>query len=380
MMSFNSALLNLDQLYLEIPASSLTTRSYSTAGGNNRAHLNQLALAAFLPWLQAEHSAHARVWGNAAALPSFWEFVNGTAIEFDGSRLVLLPSEAIDTDELRVPQEWLDIPAWAADYYIGVQVNADEGWIRVWGYTTHHRLKTSGTYDAADRAYSLPADAVFSDLNVLWIARELCPDETLKAEMVPLPAMSTAQAINLLDRLGTPELALPRQAVPFPLWGALLEHAGWRQQLCDRRQGLAEQWSIAQWVQAGVSSVAQQIGWSLAEPQLAAGFRSLTDSRLLRQLEIAGNVYELEVSPLPDRATPTATAWRFELRNPTGSIPAGFTLRLLTEDLQPFENNEDSATAAVDCLYVDVMVEPGEALVWEIDPLPTGCDREILRF
>lgn len=62
------------------------------------------------------------------------------------------------------------------------------------------------------------------------------------------------------------------------------------------------------------------------------------------------------------------------------AIPGGFKLRLLTEDLQPFPNNEDVATTAVELLFVDVALQPGEGIVWEIEPLPENYDREILRF
>jgi len=56
----------------------------------------------------------------------------------------------------------------------------------------------------------------------------------------------------------------------------------------------------------------------------------------------------------------------FELRNSSVGepIPHGFKLRLLTEDLQPFENNEATATKPVDKLYIQVALEPGEGLVW----------------
>jgi Protein of unknown function (DUF1822) len=73
--------------------------------------------------------------------------------------------------------------------------------------------------------------------------------------------------------------------------------------------------------------------------------------------------------------------WRFELRSLSGDpIPAGITLRLLTEDLQPFDNNQNTATEPVEFLYVDVMLEPGEGLVWEIEPTTEEYDREILQF
>ena len=90
---------------------------------------------------------------------------------------------------------------------------------------------------------------------------------------------------------------------------------------------------------------------------------------------IAGQRHELQIIPLEEGV------WRFELWNSSGDrIPGGFKLRLLTEHLQPFDNNEDVATTAVDQLYVEVAIAPGEGLVWEIEPIPENYEREILRF
>lgn len=376
-----------EQLYLEISQSSsqrLQNQPFSTSGTRWRAYLNQMSLEAFLPWLQEEQDSNARVWTHQAALPSFWEFVNGTAINCDNMRLVLIPTTEIDRQELRVPQEWVDIPSWIADYYLAVQVDPNAGWVTIWGYTTHYQLKAKGVYDAGDRTYSLNEDELIGDINVLWIARHLCPDEPLRAEVAPIPVLPKAQAENLLERLGNPTVIFPRLTVPFQLWAALLEHGGWRQRLYELRQGLSEQWSIPQWLQVGISNVAQQLGWGTTALQLAPrGVRSreaaASSTGLSRQLAIAGNPYELRVFP---RGNPDERTWRFELRSadPNGMIPVGFTLRLLTEDLQPFVNNEDTATSAIAQLYIDVLLEPGEGLVWEIEPTPEGCDREILRF
>ena len=100
-----------------------------------------MALNAFLPWLQEE----------SRASKIDWELVNGTAITIEDSRLLLVPSEAEDLSELRVPQEWIDIPALRADYYLAVQVNVDAGYIRIWAYTTHQQLKNNGCFDPMDR-------------------------------------------------------------------------------------------------------------------------------------------------------------------------------------------------------------------------------------
>lgn len=383
----SSTFFSPSQLRLDIPSHSLVhpASTFSTAGSRRRAALNQIVCDAFLPWLHTEHSIPARLWPHTIALSSFWELVDGTAVVLNSTRMVLIPSLAMDQEEVRIPQEWVDIPAWSADYYLAVQVNPDEHWIQITGYTTHHQLKTIGLYDAGDRTYSLVVDDLIPDLNVLWLAQEFCLTEPLRAEVSPLPNLPLAQANQLLERLGNPNLIFPRLAIPFHLWGALLAHGGWRQRLYERRQGLAEQWSIPQWLQSRVSSAAQQLGWGQIELQLATarGMRSVPAAGLLRQLDIADHFYTLQISLLEDdRRTETAQVWRFELR-PADSlqiIPAGFKLRLLTEDLQPFANNEDTAISAVDSLYVDVLIESGEGLVWEISPTPALYDREILQF
>ncbi|GAX38373.1 DUF1822 family protein [Nodularia sp. NIES-3585] len=374
-----------NDLVLEmVPNSPPIEHNYSTSGGYQRAWINQMCLTTFLNWLQEEITPDAGVHPNMATLPSVWEIVNGTAMSFDNSRLVLLPTLAMDVDELRVPQEWVDIPEWVADYYLAVQVNPDEEWIRIVGYTTHQQLKTLGVYDAGDRTYSLESDHLISDLNVLWTTRQLYPEETRRATVPPLPQLPQTQAANLLSRLSNADIKFPRLEVPFPLWGALIAHGGWRQSLYELRQGVAKPASIGQWLQEGVSNFAQQLGWELRQfTAFSAGMRSRETQTsifgLSRQILVLGNTYELRVFP---KGNPEEQIWRFELRNaqPENMIPVGLQLRILTEDLQPFPNNQDTATTPVEQLYIEVMLEPGEGLVWEVTPLPAEYEREILRF
>ena len=370
------------QLYLEIPQSpEKQEQPYSTAGACQRGWINQKCLQAFLPWFKEEIAPTARVYPNSAALPSFWEVVNGTAITFDRDRLVLIPTLAIDEDELRVPQEWVDIPEWVADYYIAVQVNPDEGWMKIFGYTTHQILKTKGVYDPGDRTYSLESEDLIPDINVLWVTRQLNHSEALRAEIAPLAPIAKTQAENLLERLGDPDVKFPRLAVPFSLWGALLAHGGWRKKLSELRQGLLIQWSIPQCLQTGVANLAQEWGWEKREfVVVRTGMRSAEAFLgLSRQIIVAHDTYELRIFP---KGASEDHVWRFELQSttPGGLIPAGFKLRLLTEDLQAFENNQDTATTPVNMLYLEVILELGEGLVWEIEPAPEDYEREILRF
>jgi Protein of unknown function (DUF1822) len=384
--SYRSDHLTLDSPRLELPIEQSigSHATYSTAGARHRADLNQVSAAAFLAWLQAEQVPTAQVWPNVGALPSFWELVNGTAIRMGAQRLVIIPTEAIDGDELRVPQEWVDIPTWAADYYVLLQVNLDEDLISVLGYTTHYQLKHAGQYDADDRSYSLDRDQLIADINVLWLSQQFCPTEILQSEIAALTTLESTQSHNLLNRLGNSTVIFPRLEIPFSLWGSLLAHGGWRQRLYEQRQGCGEQWSMQQWLQTGLSQWAEQFGWNQGIMALApiAGMRSAAPSPtvyLSRSLMIAGNAYELRIVP---QGEVTDRVWRFTLTSsdPNGLIPAGFTLRLLTEDLQPFEHNTDTALTASAELTLEVMLEPAEGIVWEIDPAPEGYDREILRF
>lgn len=353
------------------------SQTYSVRQDSWTAYLNQLCLTALLPWFR-EEAPQATVWVNAAVLPSFWAFVTGAALNVNGLRVVVIPTEAIDTDELRIPQEWIDLPSWAGDYYLAAQVEPDQSLVRVWGYATHHTVKTLGRFDANDRSYCLTE---LNDPGLLWLSRELCPQAVLRAEVAAPPTLSLEQANNLIDRLGNPELLTPRLSVPFQFWGALMEHGGWRQKLYQHRQGQREQESILQWLQTGISNFAQQLGWERVELQpsfaMARSMETSTPTEMLsRRLEIAGQMYELQVIPQSENT------WRFELRNTQvgGLIPGGFKLRLLTEDLQPFEGNEVVAETAIAALSLEIVLDEREGIVWETEPISEGYDREILRF
>ncbi|MCG5060498.1 MAG: DUF1822 family protein [Limnoraphis sp. WC205] len=220
------------------------SQAYSTASRRWNAYLNQLCLDAVLPWLQEEYDPLAQP---SSTLPSsIWELVDGVVITLGLTRLILIPSETIDTDEFRVPQEWVDIPSWMGDYYLAVQVNPDEQSVKICGYTTHAHLKTQGQYNWRDRTYSLEADELIADINVLWVARQFCPQEQTRSSVAPLPRLTTAQVENLVQRLSDSEIVVPRLAVPFELWASLLEHNQW-QPLCQQRRGQQTSINLSRW-------------------------------------------------------------------------------------------------------------------------------------
>jgi Protein of unknown function (DUF1822) len=205
--------------------------------------------------------------------------VNGTAITLNNERLILIPNQTIDTSELLIPQEWVDLPGWAGDYYLAVQVNSDESWIRVWGYTTHEQIKAITDCDADDRTYHVDAQDLILDLGVLWVVRQLCPNEVTQGAIAPVPAISATQADNLLHRLAGLDVLQPRLELPFQLWGALLEQANWQQRLYQLRHApqASRVVNLGQWLQNIFEEGWQSLEDVLTGEELAFNFRQVTD-------------------------------------------------------------------------------------------------------
>lgn len=378
------------ELILEIPEevknpADFDNRFFSNPTSRYQAYINKLCLGAVLPWIREDIRPQAKPYPNITALSSFWELVNGSAIDLlDGTKLILVPTEAIDSEEIRVPQEWVDIPSWVGDYYLGIQVEPEANYVRIWGYCTHAQLKNHGSYDPNNRTYALDRTEVIDDISALGVAIEFCLEENTRTAISPTPTMSVGHAQNLIDRLGDYQITEPRLEVPFPMWSGLLENGGWRKSLYHRRLGRSEPYNVVRWLQEGISQLAEQIGWQSLNLELSAATSKDIKEKAVkvafsRQLMIAGQSYELCITPKGEN---TKNIWRFELRNNNvgAVIPGGFKLRLLSEDLQPFPNNEDIATTAVEQLFVEVALESGEGIVWEIEPLPENYDCEILRF
>ena len=387
------ALFDPTQLFLELDEATINKAWLKSQKGNTpasrwQAYLNRLCMMVFLPWLKEEQNQSSQT---NSFQTNYWELINGTAIEVGDAKLLLVPSEASDLSEMRVPQEWVDIPSLVADYYLAIQVNLDNGYIRVWGYGTHQQLKTNGIYNNSDRTYSLTEDYLINDINALWIARELCSTEVTQVAVEPIPTISATQAENLIQRLGNPEILLPRLAIPFTIWASLIQNESWCKRLVEKRRGeLADRGSVLKWLQTGVANFAREFGWREVEFQPSVvGARGSAISSLdeiastekiafAKQITIAENPYELKILPLDIKEG----IWGFELRSLVlgGNIPADFKLKLFTEDLESFEGNEDIATTPVEKLYLEVALESGEGLVWVVEPTPDEYQPEILRF
>ncbi|WP_414583056.1 DUF1822 family protein [Scytonema sp. PCC 10023] len=218
-------------------------QSHSNTLARYNAYRNHLSLYIFFnwltEWLASESVSKPEIFPSEDSLPSIWEVVNGAAITLGEKRIVLIPSETIDLEELCVPQEWVDIPSFAGDYYLAVQVNLeadnDECFLGVLGFTTHRLLKNFGSYNSNERTYVLAAENLTENLSVVLMTLGLPVQE----EISELPSLSEAEAQKLLQLLGDSSIYFPRLRVdvPFERWAALLDNDEWRTQLYHRRIG-----------------------------------------------------------------------------------------------------------------------------------------------
>ncbi|NEQ50070.1 MAG: DUF1822 family protein [Leptolyngbya sp. SIO3F4] len=229
--------------WLEIPPDEQTKcwQSSQTLAGprrNQEFYLNQLCIHSFLPWFQQHYAPEAREWPNQDGLLPIWNLVNGSCVLVGARRIVLVPVDTLDSDGLDVPQEWVDIPTWAAHYYLAVQMDLEERWLRVWGYTTHRSLKQTATYDPMDRTYCLPTQKLSRDLNVFWTIVQGDPGKEPQPVIGQLPVLSPAQASSLLEQVN--QTMFPRLSLPFEEWGALLSSDTWRQSIAQRPLDNAE--------------------------------------------------------------------------------------------------------------------------------------------
>ncbi|MDY6938840.1 MAG: DUF1822 family protein [Cyanobacteriota bacterium] len=217
---------------------------YSNRAACWNAFINQLCLDGFIPWLEAflpEADRFISIWPDRSTRSSWWELLNGVAIGFGETRFILIPTETVEPDRFVVPREWVDLPSFAGDYYLSVQVEIDEerdaGWMRLLGYTTHEKLKRENRYDPVLATYSIERSEAIDDFATLWLAQKLRP--LRQVELETLPVLSGDRAELLLSQLAQTAGYSPRLRqdldIAFEEWGALLENSQWRQRLYQLR-------------------------------------------------------------------------------------------------------------------------------------------------
>ncbi|MEO1377592.1 MAG: DUF1822 family protein, partial [Cyanobacteria bacterium J06635_10] len=203
---------------------------------SHRAFVNFVCFNAFVKWLEDELDLQEKFYIPPLSQDlhfNRWQFVNGIEFTFNQSRIVLIPSEQGSISEFRIPQEWVDIPNWTANYYLAVQLNIEENWLRIWGFISYEQVRQKAQYDSIDRTYCLKNCDLIADINIMWVAQELCMLE--KPQVKPLPSLSEAKAQKIIKKLSKPTVYSPRLDISFNEWGAILASDEYRQILYNRR-------------------------------------------------------------------------------------------------------------------------------------------------
>jgi hypothetical protein len=336
------------------------SRSLPTATGRWMAYLNHLCLTTCLDWLIPDYVPAAEIELNGAGLRSLWQAVNGCVITVGHIRIALIPTEAIDQTELEVPQEWIDIPEWAADYYLAVQIDGTE--IRLYGYATHQQIKSAASYDPSDRTYCLDGTALNPDLNALWLSYARISIDQTRAPLSAIAPLPDSQADALILRLQNS--LIPRLALPFTMWAAFVREAPLRQRLYQRPT------QLGQWLQGQIDTIWQSLETVLLPSQIAIALRSPDQSPIPTSDLYRAKVYEfatgqialvIGISPLEGNESRIRIAI-----HPAGSsvyLPSPTALRLLSD--QGSEVGRASA-AVTETIQLQFRVSPGEQFQLEI--------------
>ncbi|NJL91443.1 MAG: DUF1822 family protein [Coleofasciculaceae cyanobacterium SM2_1_6] len=144
---------------------------FSDPAESDRAFLNSLCLQVMTPSIEDIFELKSGALKSveiSAKHTEIWQSLNGVAINLPQGRLVLIPTDELDTEEFGVQQAWLDQPNLAGDIYLAVQVSPEEGWLRVWGFTSQQNLKRLGVYTFNYGGYRI-------DRSDLWVSLESLP-------------------------------------------------------------------------------------------------------------------------------------------------------------------------------------------------------------
>lgn len=215
-------------------------QTYTHQAARSRAYLNSLCLNAVSRWLAetADLPSSPHPWLPEDERPAVWELVNGCALTLANRRWILIPDQAEPLDELRVEQEWLDLPEWAGHYYLAVQISPNDDWLRIVGYTTYEQLHQVSNYDPMDQTYCLPQTDLIEHLNVLWVAQEF--SSNWQPVVDPLTELSHPSAQALIAQLSQVTDYSPRRDVAFEQWAALIANSFWRRSLYQKRLEYAQ--------------------------------------------------------------------------------------------------------------------------------------------
>lgn len=217
-----------------------------------RAYLNILARKTFIDWLNLALEKEVKDKWETKDNLSIWQFVNGSVIEIDSTRIVLIPEENEDKSEISIPQEWLNVPEWVSNYYVAVQINVDDNYLCFWGYTSYQEIQSYGELDSLNRSVYLPAEYLETDLSLMILDYEYGWETAPKINT--LSVLSTREKETLIKDIN--HNLCPRLLVNFNKWLSLIRNPQIRYSLYENRQPI----SLSMWLNNQFQSTLNK-GW-----------------------------------------------------------------------------------------------------------------------
>jgi hypothetical protein len=290
--------LQSDTIWLSLSDRDLSSdlpQTYSNITAQENALINQLCLLKTQAWLK-EIGIESTPTFLPAQMASMWDVVNGCALTIGNRRLILIPSENLDREELRVPQEWVDIPNWIGDYYLGVQIDLEDRLMNIWGYVSHRTLRETGAYNLLDRTYSISSDLTIGNLDILWMAQIL---DLQEMTIVPtIDSLNLDLSMNAIDRLSYASPYSPRLDLDFTTWAGILNNNNLRDRLYQRRLQVAnldlnriEPMKLGDWIQQEFSQAIDR-GWDLVH-HIMGGELALVRSMSTERAKLINLQYQL---------------------------------------------------------------------------------------
>ncbi len=288
-----------------------TSQNYSNQTSKNYAYKNKLIRDAFVKYLQANlFTNNEKITVNDDTV---WEFINGSSIAIEliinenddlsddtpqnlvkkVKKLILIPSENLDIEECSIPAEWVDIPNFAGDYYLPVQLNLDKKYLHFWGYISRQSLKQKADYNNTFHNYYVHQTDLITDLDLLWVALSICEE---KGEVKLLPQVSVKEVKNTIAKLTKVTRYSPRLEVDFQKWATLLNNEESLKTLYQQRVNpkaiLPSFTNLEKWLQQEFDQ-ALELGWGLVSnhftPQTLACL-PMTDKDINQSVEKAKTI------------------------------------------------------------------------------------------
>lgn len=155
------------------------------------------------------------------------QLVNGFNLQIGTTKLVFIPSDAIDIAEFTVPQEWVDLPNWVADYYIPVRIDLTHSCLQLWGFISHQDLKQRAQFDRVFRNYHVVAEDTTEELDLLIADCQLQAEGVASSTqmLAPLAQLNTIELARSFRQLQSlPLRRSPRLNLDFSCWSNILNN------------------------------------------------------------------------------------------------------------------------------------------------------------